>query len=229
MHPLRMSLKLQTQNQAWYRDLGQKAKRCTKLIENHSSKARLQWIKLGEYGVEVKDSATPRSGILDRWRVEYLDGRVHKVELSDAIWCYEHPVAIKLVRETITNPQNIRSAHRDIAKEAAANFIEAGRNDVSELAEQLGLFLPEADKLLRKAQSDKQGVQVRQANAAKDKRQTELDAAVTGSTGIMYDDPIGDTDLTGNAAIRQALAELDAFDVKAARQTLLKAPGKDKT
>lgn len=219
-----MSVKPNMATEAHYRELGRKARDAARLVEKYASKARLQWLKIGQYGAEVRDSAPPRSGVLGRWRVQYLEGVVRDVELSDAIWCHEHPKAIALIRETITNPQNIRAAWRKVANDAVADFVAAGRNDTSDLADKLGVDAAYVQTLINKAHASQQRAAKAKAQRESEKRSEELTQAVETGSGIMFDDPIpGGDPLTGVQAMRQAVAQLDELDVKGARRTLLEA------
>ena len=129
---------------------GLEAKRTFTLITRASNKARTQWIHLGGIAWDVKQSAPRNSGILKRWREQYLPG-VSDVVLSDAMWCHRNSKAVAMVREKITDPTNIRQQWRVQKSELVAAFLHQRRNDPEELAKEIGVSVFEADAILKQA------------------------------------------------------------------------------
>ena len=129
---------------------GGEAKRTFQLIRKHAGAARRNWLKIGEIAAAVVDGAPRGSGILNRWREAYIPD-VNKHELSHAIWCYRHPRAVELVRETVSDPTNIHRMWKAQTDEAVQAFLHQRRNDPEELAKETGLSLFEAQDTLARA------------------------------------------------------------------------------
>lgn len=165
-----MSVKPKWSTEAFYKERGKVAQRAYKNIAKHAGRARDEWVRIGEIAKQVKESAPPRSGILKRWRAEYLDGKITDVELSDCIWMFENPAALRLVRDSISNPQSVRREWRNVAKDAAASFVQQRRNDLPALAKELGATESEMGVLVAKAKHSADRAALKDAEKAADER-----------------------------------------------------------
>lgn len=213
-----MSVKPKMPTESWFKEKGRAAHKQYDLAVKHGGKMRDNWTAIGQIAFEVKLATGRGSGVLDRWRGEYLP-EVSGPELSDAIWMSERPKAVALVKPSITSPKNIRQEWRDIAKGIVTDFIESGRNDRVALASEIGATDKETEKIvnaeLRRREKEAEGDP---APTVRDAAAATVAPAYDAILDVASDDPVAD-----------ALAALERLDVAGAIAVLKGAKPQDVT